>query len=368
MFFFIGYGGYSSLFFASLSRRQSSERNLAEHVVSEGSTRFDNSYLPPWCPELRQNVQNWEAIFTNDYAASTPMHHMASFLHYDTGPRPMLIRGHRIDVVFLGFHISRSIEPCQKLNDFIYFRYIMKFFPSLKFGCEYYPTREAWIAALGSALMTAMPSEPNEDEHPFQRYLNQYGQHTRLNDQELKRIWQLYLRKILMDRGEIWTKVQSVFRAQVTAQARKEKGRGFNFNPFKMLTNDGQKAWLLQKYLSDVLQRHRFVISARKYTIPGDIITMLGGPGTGFVLRDLTVTIYSELEAKYCDRTSEATNGFHATVVPSTVSIPMSQLRGPCHIRGLMNGELYQEERYKTTLEWETDQFDTIPRPTICLV
>ncbi|KAF2023051.1 hypothetical protein EK21DRAFT_46965, partial [Setomelanomma holmii] len=63
----------------------------------------------------------------------------------------------------------------------------------------------------------------------------------------------------------------------------------------------------------------RFIITERGYmglappdAEPSDIVVVLGGPGTAF----------------------------HTRVVPSMVRTPISQLRGPCYLHGIMDGEL----------------------------
>jgi len=152
-----------------------------------------------------------------------------------------MIRGHRFDVVVRGLHISQQIEPCQKLEDFVNLRTTINFFLSLECESEAYPSAQAWVEALGSTLMTDMPYE---HDHPFQRYLDTFQLNTSLSDNELRRIWKLYLDLRLADTGDVWTKFCSI------ALSRKV----LHFDPFAELTHDGQLAWMLHKYLCDVLR------------------------------------------------------------------------------------------------------------------
>jgi hypothetical protein len=99
-----------------------------------------------------------------------------------------MLRGHRFDVVIRGFHATRKIEACQKLQDFVDTRCTINFFLSLKSEYEPYPTGQPWIEALGSALLNDMPYE---QPHPFQQYLNTFKVKAHLSDTEIRRIWKL---------------------------------------------------------------------------------------------------------------------------------------------------------------------------------
>src|SRR2546421_3777954 len=217
------------------------------------------------------------------------MHHMGA--KFTKGPGVFMIRGHRFDVVVRGFHISQQIEPCQKLEDFVNLRATINFLLSLESKYETYPSGQAWIEALGSTLMTDMP---DEQDHPFQRYLDTFQLNTRLSDNELRRIWKLYLDLLLANTGDVWTKFCSI------ALSRKVP----HFDPFAELTHDGQLAWMLHKYLDDVLQAHCLIITERGYmdlappdTAVGDVVVAFGGPSVPFVVRDVSALVFGELVA-----------------------------------------------------------------------
>ena len=344
--------GYSSLFYAGISRRRGYSKTKGNVAVNQDvSVCFNDNYLPSWVPDLRpHHTKGWEPIFGSDYATSTPMHHMGA--NFTKGPGVLMIRGHRFDVVVRGFHIGQQIEPCQKLEHFVNLRATINFFLSLEPEYEAYPSGQAWIEALGSTLMTDMPYE---HDHPFQRYLDTFQLNTSLSDNELRRIWKLYLDLLLADTGDVWTKFSSI------ALARKV----LHFDPFAKLTRDGQLAWMLHKYLGDVLQAHRLIITERGYlglappdTAVGDVVVAFGGPGVPFVVRDVSALASGELVA----------DGANCRLVPDEIGRNLSQLLGPCYLQGIMRAELLEEERYQTDFEWETDRLGTIPKPTLCLI
>jgi hypothetical protein len=199
-----------------------------------------------------------------------------------------------------------------------------------------------------------MTDMPYEHDHPFQRYLDTFHLNTRLSDNELRRIWKLYLDLLLADTGGVWTKFCSI------ALSRKV----LHFEPFAELTHDGQLAWMLHKYLGDVLQTHRLIITERGHmglappdTAVGDVVVAFGGPGVPFVVRDVSALVFGGLVA-------DEANGI---MVPDEIGRNLSQLLGPCYLQGIMRAELL-EERYKTDFEWETDWLGTIPKPTLCLI
>ena len=262
------FGGYTCLFYAGLSRRCGySKTNWNGAVNEDVSVCFNDNYLPSWVPDLRpHHTKEWKPIFGSDYATSTPMHHMGG--NSTKGPGVLMIRGHRFDVVVQGFHISQQIEPYQKLEDFVKLRRTINFFLSLESEHEAYPSGQAWIEALGSTLMTDMPYE---QDHPFQRYLDIFQLNTSLSDNELRRIWKLYLDLLLADTGDVWTKFRSI------ALSRKV----LHFDPFAELTHDGQLAWMLHKYLGDVLQAHRLIITERGYMGLAPPDTTVGDVGCG---------------------------------------------------------------------------------------
>ncbi|KAF2826634.1 HET-domain-containing protein [Ophiobolus disseminans] len=357
--FWARYGGYSSLFYAGLTRRCNAKQ--PHEGIQHEQLSFHDDYLQSWCPDLRPDAEYWKPIFKSDYAASTPLQHVASNLRRGANIGPMMIRGHRLDSIQLSFHIFRAMEPCQRVEDLMDFRDIMKLLLATSANYGLYPTGQACIEALGYALMTAMPSGPNESDHPFQRYLSLWNMDAPLNNPTLKKIWQTYLKELISDTGAIWVKFKSSFQMQHAAQNNIKQQSGFRFDPFKELSRECQLAWLLHKYIGDVLQKHRFIFTSRGYMglAPPDarlvdVVAVLGGPGTAFVIRDLPGTAAA--------MQTPDTNSAHQR------SESMSELLGPCYLHGVMDGELYELDRWKTELEWETCGGLSIPAPTICLV
>lgn len=82
---------------------------------------------------------------------------MSSNLRSGANCGPLMTRGHRLDATHMGFHLPRSMQPCNDIKDLIDFRDIIKllFLSSVKRSP--YGRGQAWIEALGFALMTAMP-------------------------------------------------------------------------------------------------------------------------------------------------------------------------------------------------------------------
>lgn len=346
------FGGYSSLFYAGLSRRRGHGKTNTNEIDNEDvSVYFRDDHLPSWVPDLRpRHTKEWKPIFSSDYATSTPFQHMGA--NFKNGPGMLMLRGHRFDVVKRGFHINQHIEPCQKLEDFVNLRATFKFYLSLESQYAPYPSQQTWIEALGSALMTDMPYE---HDHPFQRYLNTFQLRTILSDSELQRIWKLYQDLLLADTGDVWI----TFRSTVLAR------KVLRFDPFTELSHDGQLVWLLHKYLGDVLQAHRLIITDRGYmglappeTAVDDVVVAIGGPSVPFVVRDVSAFAFAKLVA-------DETNGM---MVPDESGKILSRLLGPCYVQGIMRQELFKEERYKARFEWETDKLGTIPKPTLCLI
>lgn len=318
-------------------------------------------------------------MFQSDYASSTPFHHMDNHQRLGTNHRQLLIRGHRIDVIYMGFHISQQMATCENIKDFIHFRDIMKFIISVGIKFHPHPGLAARHRAVGSALMTAMPSGPSESDHPFQQYIDQWALDTRLSNRKLANIWKTYQYQLLADSGIIWTKLGTSFLSLYTPEGKRiNRTEDFKFNVKEQLTHSEQLAWRLHQYLSDVLQRHRFIITQSGYmglappdTKPGDVVVVIGGPGTPFIIRDTSNTMFVELRARPYTPGVEAARGAHTQIVPSTRGTPMSELMGPCHLHGFMNGEMYggmSSNGHDARFEWETDELGTIPKPTICLV
>jgi hypothetical protein len=376
--FWARFGGYTSLFYAGLSRRRKSTNNadISNQYFSNDWHEFDESFLPSWCPDLRPNPEEWRPIFSSDYAASTPTHHMECRLgDAKLGAGLLMIRGHRIDVVHFGVHVSQSSTLSRKFEDVMSLRNTIQKLVALQPICDPYPSGQAWIDALGFALTTDMPCGPHEVDHPLQRYLE-----SRLNHDELARLWRMYLEDVIADTGAVWEKFEQVARACFEAQLAGNvmPGQKFQFDPSVELTPDGNVLWKLHEYLGDVLNRHRFIITKNGWmglappdTAAGDFVVVLGGPGIPFIVRDTPLEVMSEIVPIPYDLVEPelgTTNANHTEVVASETGTPVSQLLGPCYIQGIMNGELYLEKRYETMFEWETDDKRTIPKPTICLI
>lgn len=371
------FGGYSSLFYAGLSRRgKRITQDLSLHNIGGDWCGYKEGRLPSWCPELRSLPEAWEPIFTGDYAASTPMHHMECHLDTATGPGPLMIRGHRFDTVTLGFHITRKFTPGSDFKDILDLRKIIKMFVALQSAYGPYISGQKRIDALGFALLTDIPSGPNEHDHPFQIYTS-----VRLTRKRLKRLWHFYLQDFISDTGTIWQVFEkhftACFEAQLSGNAR--PGQKFQFDLFMQLTKDEQLIWKLHEYIGDVLKRHRFILTEYHWmglappdTAPGDMVVVLGGPGTAFIVRDTDLITTGEIVPRTYESIKENMAAGkavkHTALVSTDTDKPVSQLLGPCYLQGIMNGELWQEERYEKLLEWETDRAGTIPRPTICLI
>jgi hypothetical protein len=142
-------------------------------------------------------------MFGPNYAVSTPFRHMNA--NFKEGLRILMLRRHRFDVVVQEFHATQQIEPFEKLEDFVKLRCTINLILSLQSKYEPYPSSRSWVEALGSALMTGMPSEDSEDHYPFQKYLDSSHLMTSLSNEELQRIWKLYQDHLLGDTGDVWT-------------------------------------------------------------------------------------------------------------------------------------------------------------------
>jgi hypothetical protein len=276
-----------------------------------------------------------------------------------------MIRGHRIDSVYMTFFVSRPMAPCHEINDLVNFRDMIKLLFLLRMRHTHYTTAQAWFETLGFALITGVPSGPNEHDHPFQRYLDQRAMKTRLSNAKLMQIWKTYRDEFLSDSGTIWSEFRSCLLSRYTKQGKLKTGGNFEFDPIKQLTHDQQLAWLLHKYLGDVLQRHCFIVTQRGYmglappnTIPGDVVVVLGGPGTAVVIRNLSVAVFARLEVLPYSEKLETACGAHTRVVPSVVGTPMNELKGPCYLQGFMDGEMYKDWEHDEKFEWETDRLE----------
>lgn len=371
--FWSRFAGYSSLFYAGFSRRgDNNTQDLSLASIGNGWCGYQEGCLPSWCPDVRLHANKWEPIFSSDYAASTPMHHMECHLDTFTGPGPLMIRGHRFDVVSIGFHITRKFSPASEFKDILDLRRIMKMFVALESAYGPYISGQDWFDALGFALMTDMPSGPSELDHPFQRYMSERPTH-----EKLRSLWHAYVRELISDTGTVWKIFENHFLACFRAQldGHVHSGQKFQFDLSTQLTQEGRLIWKLHEYIGEVLKRHRFILTKYHWmglappdTKPGDMVVVLGGPGSAFVVRDTDSMTTSEIVPRSYESIKDGKDAKHTEFVNTDTNKPVSQLLGPCYLQGIMNGELWQEERYERLLEWETDRAGTIPRPTICLI
>lgn len=238
--FWARYGGYSSLFHASLSRRGTSTnrdvplKQLGNHILG-----YDENYLPSWCPELRPNTNEWKPIFSSDYAASTPTHHMECHQSSPTGPGPLMIRGHRFDVVTLGFHMNRKFRPSEKIEDLVDLRQIVKLFISLRLVNEPDADKQAWIDTLDHALMTDMPSGPNEEDQLLQYCLSNIKPVIPRSKAELKHLWRMYIHALVADVGVVRRKFEQALAIcwKARIDSKEDKSTRFRFDPTIELTN-----------------------------------------------------------------------------------------------------------------------------------
>lgn len=173
---------------------------------------------------------------------------------------------------------------------------------------------------------------------------------TRLSNTILSQIWKTYQNEFLSGTaGTIWIILSSALLSRFTPQGRLIlTGENFEFDPTKHLTHHQQLVWRLHAYLANVIQRHRFIVTQRGYmgvappdTAPGDVVVVLGGPGTAYLVTDLPITMYAQLETLPHSNMLEPVTGAHTTNVESAKRLPVSELRGPCHIWGTMDGEMY---------------------------
>ncbi|KAH7083075.1 heterokaryon incompatibility protein-domain-containing protein [Paraphoma chrysanthemicola] len=389
--FWVRYGGYSSLFLAGLSRRRRSTSITNSHNGRDYSQLLSNEYhLASWCPELRLANEHWQPIFTSDYIASQPFHHAANHLRMGENPKPLLLRGHRIDTVEFGFYFSRSMETCQQLENLVDLRRTIKMLLALRMRYAPYPTGQEWTNALGFALMTGMPSGDNESAHPFQRYLDTWNLNYTLNNDKLMQIWHTYIHEFISDSGSIWSKFQEFLSHLLECKRLKMTGT-LKFDPGKELSPDHERGWILHKYLGDILQKHMFIFTSQGYmglappdTLAGDVVAVLGGPGTAFTIRDTPIVVTSKLKVVPDENPASE---WYVKTVGSEEDTVVAELMGPCYLWGVMDGEMWKEmeiwkgkgrekskgEGRQGKWEWEEVNIGSIPgmlipRQTICLV
>lgn len=89
-----------------------------------------------------------------------------------------------------------------------------------------------------------------------------------------------------------------------------------------------------------------------------DVIAAFGGQGAHFAVQDTSLEIKGKL----------VVDGTGTRTMSDEYGRTLSQIPGPCYLQGIMNAELWKEERYKPDFEWETDAWGTIPKPTLCLI
>lgn len=297
---------------------------------------------------------------------------MSNNTHQTGGPGFLVIRGHRLDTVQFGFRIVRPFAPREKVEDLMDLRDIIKMLICWQFTRKSSLSEESYINALGRALITDMPANPDNLEHPLLKFLGIYGISEQLKNEELTRIRRIYITEFLFDIGSSLTNFQSKF---TSCLRNPEAKRHFRYVPRTNFPREGLLGWIMHDYLGNVLQKHRFIVTKRGCmglappdTVPGDVVVVLGGPGTPFVVRDTAAIARNEFKAMVYTPTMGALNGLHCRVVPNETGTNVCVLIGPCYIQGIMHGELFSKNDYKDMLEWGKDRLGSIPKPTICLV
>ncbi|KAH6690804.1 hypothetical protein BKA61DRAFT_625621, partial [Leptodontidium sp. MPI-SDFR-AT-0119] len=93
-------------------------------------------------------------------------------------------------------------------------------------------------------------------------------------------------------------------------------------------------------------------------TAVGDVVVAFGGDGPPFVVRDmLRDFVFGEV----------VWGESRVEIVRDKIKRRLSQILGPCYVRGIMKGELAKDERYIKQVEWEKDQYGMSPKPILCL-
>ncbi|KAH3950467.1 hypothetical protein HBI56_233550 [Parastagonospora nodorum] len=104
-------------------------------------------------------------------------------------------------------------------------------------------------------------------------------------------------------------------------------------------------------------------------TAPRDVVVVVGGPDTAFIVRDSSMKAMAELVPLPFD-SPRRDLGKHTEVVRTTTGTPVSQLLGTCYLQSVMSGEMDEEDtaRWKGIVDWEEDRAGRIPKQTIYIV
>ncbi|KAH3928936.1 hypothetical protein HBI65_123400 [Parastagonospora nodorum] len=138
--------------------------------------------------------------------------------------------------------------------------------------------------------MTDMPSGPHKSPHSFQLYIKQCLTHTRLRE-----IWRAYLTDVIAETGRVWQTF---------------------IKPMGLRPLD---------------------------TAPRDVVVVVGGPDTAFIVRDSSMKAMAELVPLPFD-SPRRDLGKHTEVVRTTTGTPVSQLLGTCYLQSVMSGEMDEED------------------------
>jgi len=346
------FGGYTSLFYAGLSRRQDhTKRKVKVAIYRDTSALFTEHHLPSWAPDLRERKNMWKPVFDRGYETSSIPHHYM-VVSAPGPPGILFVRGHRFDVITFRICVNKPIKG--SLEALHRLRNIIKFLLALGSTFGLHSIGQSWDEALGSTLMMEMPVRGN---HPFQRWLRTCKINTTLSNSELQRIWRVYRNRFLSNKGDIWVMNGSAYSSQTQPELLPESDDYDHFD---------QLAYVLHLFLINILETHSLILTQQGYLglappdiSVGDVVVVFGGEGTPFVVRDI-------LSKFVFGRVSLGESG--VKLVRDNIERCLSQVLGPCYVQGIMKGELTKDEEYSKQFEWEKDQYGMSPKPTLCLV
>jgi hypothetical protein len=322
------FGGYISLFYAGLSRRQDHTKRKTKGAIYRDTSALLTEYnLPSWAPDLREHKNMWKPVFARGYETSSIPHHFM-VVSAPGPPGILLVRGHRFDFITLRICVNQPIKG--SLEALHRLRNTFKLLLALGSTFEVHSIGQSWVEALGSTLMMEMPVR---GDHPFQLWLRTCEINTTLSDSKLQRIWKVYRDRFLANTGDIWVMNCAAYSSQT--------------HPKLLVEGDDveQMAYVLHLFLIDLLETHSLVV--------------FGGEGTPLVVRDI-------LSKFVFGRVGFGKSGVE--LVRDNIERCLSEVLGPCYVQGIMKGELTKDEGYSKQFEWEKDQYGMSPKPTLCLV
>ena len=343
------FGGYTSLFYAGLSRRQDhTKRKVKGAIYRDTSAHFTEYHLPSWAPDLREHKNMWKPVFDRGYETSSIVHHYM-VVSVPGPPGILFVRGHRFDFITFRIYVNQPIKG--SLEALHRLRNIIKFLLALESTFEVHSIGQSWVEALGSTLLMEMPVR---GDHPFQRWLRTRKINTTLSDSKLQRIWKVYRDRFLANTGDIWVMNCSAYSSQTHPKLLVEGD------------DDNQLAYVLHLFLIDVLETHSLILTQQGYVglappdiAVGDVVVAFGGEGTPFVVHDMSSDFVFGRVIRGESRVE---------LVRDKIERCLSQVLGPCYVQGIMKGELTKDEEYSKQFEWEKDQYGMSPKPTLCLV